>query len=85
METKVQYFIIPRRSNVESLFLIKFDGQYSYRSNMTKKWIYDPTVLKQDWIDKNCVPISEMEANKIIKGEAPSLDYQHRNPKMVNI
>jgi hypothetical protein len=82
MTTKTQYFIIPRRSNLESLFLIKFDGQYSYRGSMTKKWIYDPTVLKQDWIDKNCIPITEMEANKIIKGKEPLFNYRRNNPKI---
>ena len=82
MMTKTQYFILPGRYTLQSSFLIKFDGQYSYWGSESKKWIYDPTVLKQDWVMDKCIPITEMEANIIIKGGAPPLNYRRVNPKM---
>jgi hypothetical protein len=85
MKTKTQYFKIPERFTSPSSILIKFDGEYSYWGIESRTWIYDPTVLKQDWIHEHCIPITRMEANEIIKQGAPSLIYRHKNPKMVNI
>jgi hypothetical protein len=82
MKTTLQYFILPGRYTLGSSFLIKSDGQYSYWGSESKKWICDPTFLKQDWVDDNCIPITEMEAHKIIKGGAPPLIYRRVNPKM---
>ncbi len=85
MLTKTQYFKIPDRFTSQSSFLIKFDGEYSYWGMESKTWIYDPTVLKQDWVHDRCIPITKREADTIIKGGAPSLNYRHKNPKLVNI
>ena len=82
MTTTRQYFILPGRYTLESSFLIKFDGQYSYWGSESKKWICDPTLFKLQWVDDNCIPITEMEANKIIKGGVPPLNYRRVNPKM---
>jgi hypothetical protein len=82
MKTKTQYFISPGGFKLDSMFLIKFDGHYSYWGYRSKKWICDPTLFKQQWVDDNCVPITEMEANKIIRGGVPPLNYRRVNPKM---
>jgi hypothetical protein len=85
MKTNSQYFILPGRYTLPSSFLIKFDGQYSFWGSESKKWIYDTTVFKQDWVDDKCIPITEIEANKIIKGGVPPLNYRRVNPKMAII
>jgi hypothetical protein len=82
MKTKTQYFILPGRYTLQSLFLIKFDGRYSYWGSESKTWICDPTVLKQEWVDDKCRPITEVEADKIIKGGVVPLNYRRINPKM---
>ena len=82
MTTNSQYFILPGRYTLESSFLIKFDGQYSYWGSESKKWICDPTLFKQQWVDDNCVLITEMEAHKIIRGGVPPVNYRRVNPKM---
>jgi hypothetical protein len=83
METKTQYFILPGRYTLGSSFLIKFDGQYSYWGSESNKWIYDPTLLKPHWVDDNCIPITEMEAKKIIKGGVSPLNYRRVEPKTI--
>ncbi len=69
MKIKTQYFILPGRFGFKSAFLIKFDGQYSYWGNLSGKWIHDPTLVKQNWIEDYFTPITEKEAKKIIKEE----------------
>jgi hypothetical protein len=49
---------------------VKFDGRYSYWGNRSKKWICDPTLFKQYWIDDYFQHITEREAKKIIQEEA---------------
>ena len=82
MKTKSQYFILPGHITLDSSFLIKFDGQYSYWGSRSKKWICDPTLLKQKWIDNYFTLITKREAQEIIKEGAPQLDYRRRNPKL---
>ena len=69
MESKTQYFSLPGYFTFDSSFLIKFDGQYSYWSSRSKKWICDPTLLKQSWIHDYFKSITEREAKKITKEE----------------
>jgi hypothetical protein len=86
MKIKTQYFIVPGRFTLESSFVIKFDGQYSYWGSRSKKWICDPTLFKQYWIDDYFKHITEREAQKIIEEEAPPSYYQkEKNPKITNI
>jgi hypothetical protein len=85
MNSKRQYFIKPGRFTLGSSFLIKFDGQYSYWGSESHRWICDSTLFKQQWVDDNCISITEMEANKIIRGGAPPVNYQRVNPKMTRI
>jgi len=86
MKEKTQYFIVPGRFTLESSFVIKYDGKYSYWGSRSKKWICDPTLFKQYWIDDYFKHITESEAQKIIKEEAPPSYYRkEKNPKMTNI
>jgi hypothetical protein len=86
MKKKTQYFILPGRFTLASSFVIKFDGQYSYWGSRSKKWIRDPTLFKQYWIDDYFKHITEREAKKIIEEEAPPLNYRkEKNPKLKNI
>jgi hypothetical protein len=85
MNSQRQYFIKPGRFTLGSSFLIKFDGQYSYWGSESHRWICDSTLFKQQWVDDNCISITEMEANKIIRGGAPPVNYQRVNPKMTRI
>ena len=80
-----QYFILPGYFTLDSSFLIKFDGQYSYWGSRSKKWICDPSLIKQSWIEDYFTRITEREAKKIIKEGAPQLNYQRKNPKMTVI
>jgi hypothetical protein len=82
MKTKTQYFIVPGHVTVDSTFLIKFDGQYSYWGSRSEKWILDPTLIKQSWIEEYFTPISKRDAQKIIREGVPPLDYRKRNPKL---
>jgi|GEM_PF-1629264 hypothetical protein len=82
MKTKTQYFILPGHVTVDSTFLIKFDGQYSYWGSRSEKWILDPTLIKQSWIEDYFTPISERDAQKIIREGAPPLEYRRKNPKL---
>jgi hypothetical protein len=82
MKTKTQYFILPGHVTLDSTFLIKFDGQYSYWGSRSEKWIRDPTLFKQSWIEDYFTHISERDAQKIIKEGAPQLDYRRKNPKL---
>ena len=66
METITQYFISPGRFAFNSASLIKFDGQYSYWGTWSKRWIHDPTLSKQYWIEEYLNPITEQEVQKII-------------------
>jgi hypothetical protein len=70
MKRKTQYFVLPGSSAENSSFLLKFDGRYSYWGNRSKKWICDPTLFKQYWIDDYFQHITEREAKKIIQEEA---------------
>ena len=85
MKTKTQYFLLPGHFTLDSSFLIKFDGQYSYWGSRSKQWICDPTLLKQYWIDNYFTPLTEREAKKIIKEGAPPPDYRRKNPKLTII
>ena len=67
MKAKTQYFISPGGFTLDSMFLIKFDGQYSYWGYRSKKWICDPTLFKQNWINDYFKPINEKDAKKIIE------------------
>ena len=69
VQTKTQYFISPSRFAFNSAFLIKFDGQYSYWSNWSKRWIHDPTLSEQYWVKDYLNPITEGEAEKITNEE----------------
>ena len=82
MKIKTQYFILPGRFTLESSFLIKFDGHYSYWGSRSKKWICDPTLVKQNWIDEYFTPITQREVKEIIKEGAPPSDYRRKNPKL---
>ena len=82
MTTKTQYFIVPGRFTLDSSFLIKFNDHYSYWGSRSKKWIRDPTLVKQYWIEEYFTPITQREAQKIIKEGAPPLEYRHKNPKL---
>ena len=66
MQTKTQYFISPGRFAFNSASLIKFDGQYSYWGTWSRRWIHDPTLSKQYWIEEYLNPITEQEVQKII-------------------
>jgi hypothetical protein len=83
MKIKTQYFILPGPFTLDSSFLIKFDGQYSYWGSRSKKWICDPTLLKQNWIDDYFTTITQREAQEIIKEGAPQSDYRRKNPKLM--
>jgi hypothetical protein len=69
MQTNTQYFISPSRFTFNSAFLIKFDGQYSYWGNWSKRWIHDPTLSEQYWVKEYLSPITEGEAEKITSEE----------------
>jgi hypothetical protein len=66
MQTTPRYFISPGRFAFNSASLIKFDGQYSYWGTWSKRWIHDPTLSKQYWIEEYLHPITEQEVQKII-------------------
>jgi len=85
MGPKTQYFMSTGLSAIGSQFVIKFDGQYSYWGNISKQWIHDPTILKQSWIENYFKPISEREAQKIIKEGVSPYYYRRRNPKLMPI
>jgi hypothetical protein len=82
MKTKTQYFILPGHVTLDSTFLIRFNGQYSYWGSRSKKWIQDPTLNKQSWIEDYFTPVSEKDAQKIIREGVPLSDYRRKNPKM---
>jgi hypothetical protein len=83
MTTKTQYFLMPGQFTLDSMFLIKFDGRYSYWGSRSGKWICDPTLLKQSWIDEYFTPITAREARKIIEGGASLPDYRKKkNPRI---
>jgi hypothetical protein len=85
MKKKTQYFLVPGHFTLDSSFLIRFDGHYSYWGSRSEQWIYDPTLIKQSWIEEYCTPISEREAKKIINEGALPLDYQRKNPRLTRI
>jgi penicillin-binding protein-related factor A (putative recombinase) len=82
MKTKTQYFILPGHVTLDSTFLIRFNGQYSYWGSRSKKWIRDPTLIKQSWIEDYCTPVSERDAKKIIREGTPPPEYHRNNPKL---
>jgi hypothetical protein len=51
MVTKAQYFTLPGSYTLKSSFLIKFDGEYWYWGERSKKWIHDESLFKQHCID----------------------------------
>ena len=72
VKQKTQYFMVPGRFTTDSLFLIKFDGRYSYWGSRSRQWICDPTLFSQARIRDYSQPITEREVRKIIKeGAAP--------------
>ena len=83
MKMKTQYFIIPGHVTLDSTFLIRFNGQYSYWGSRSKKWFQDPTLIKQSWIEDYFTPVSERDAKKIIREGVPLSDYQRKNPKLM--
>ncbi len=67
MEIKTQYKVLQGRSTKDPLILVKFDGQHSYWGWMSKKWIYDPAVIKRYYLDTNFQLITESDVKYIIK------------------
>jgi hypothetical protein len=85
MKPKTQYFMLPGQFTLDSSFLIKFDGQYSYWGSRSQKWICDPTLFKQSWIENYFKPITEREAQEIIEEGAPlSIYRKEKNPKFTS-
>jgi len=83
MKTKTQYFKLPGNFTLNSSFLVKFDGQYSYWGNGSRKWIRDSTLSKQFYNENNFILITEREVKKIIKdGDPPNSEYRRENPKI---
>ena len=73
--------MVPGQFTVDSSFLIKFDGRYSYWGSRSRQWICDPTLFNQARIRDFSQPITEREVRKIIKEGAPQPDYRRSNPK----
>jgi hypothetical protein len=67
MDIKTQYKVLQGRSTKDPLILVKFDGQHSYWGWMSKKWIYDPAVIKRYYLDTNFQLITESDVKYIIK------------------
>lgn len=70
MVTKAQYFTLPGSYTLKSSFLIKFDGEYWYWGERSKKWIHDECLFKQHCIDGRLKYITKREANKILEAES---------------
>jgi hypothetical protein len=73
--TQTHYYTLPGKYTLTSSFLIKYDGQYWYWGERSKRWIQDESLIKQQSIDGRLKRITKYEADKILAGIEPLHPY----------